>query len=56
MVKLTTDMTGKGLADLDLFLTIDLKKFQNSDVFGKLTLKNNEISIKDFLPSSRSIR
>ncbi len=46
----TTDMTGKGSADLDLFLTIDLKNFQNSDVFGKLTLKNNEISLKDFLP------
>ena len=46
----TTDMKGRGLADLDLFLTIDLKNFQNSDVFGKLTLKNNEISLKDFLP------
>ncbi len=46
----TTDMKGRGSADLDLFLTIDLKNFQNSDVFGKLTLKNNEISLKDFLP------
>ena len=46
----TTDMIGRGSADLDLFLTIDLKKFQNSDMFGKLTLKNNELSLKNFLP------
>ena len=46
----TTDMMGRGPADLDLFLTIDLKNFQNSDVFGKLTLKNNELSLKNFLP------
>ena len=26
----TTDMTGRGPADLDLFLSIDLKNFQNS--------------------------
>ena len=46
----TTDMIGRGPADLDLFLTIDLKNFQKSDVFGKLTLKNNELSLKNFLP------
>ena len=46
----TTDMMGRGPADLDLFLTIDLKNFQNSDVFGKLTLKKNELSLNNFLP------
>ena len=41
-------MTGRGPADLDLFLTIDLKNFQNSDVFGKLTLKITKLSLRIF--------
>ena len=47
----TDDMTGKGSADLDLFLTIDLKNFKKSDVFGKMSFENNEVSVKDFLPN-----
>ena len=42
-------MTGRGLAD-PIYFWLLIQNFQNSDVFGKLTLKNNEMSLKDFLP------
>ena len=47
---LTDGMSARGTGDINLFLTLNLKNLKESEVFGKLSFKKNQVTLRTYLP------